>query len=103
MSNSKPGSLGLHLTFWLSLLTMIGGLASLFHSGSEEGATVAVMLIMGSFLLMTAFSVIVGMYVARLGRSGVLWGALTFITLPFGMLVTYPMALMAKPVTAGEV
>ena len=97
MSNGKPGALWMHLTFWASIITFGAAIGMMIHAASDEAMGSAAIIFLVSFVAMMAFCVVLGMYMSKMGRSAVLWGALTFITLPIGMLVAYPAALLSKP------
>lgn len=68
---------------------MIVAGALLLDLDDAEPSGVVVLMFLAGLVFGVAYFFALGVYVAKLGRSAILWGGLSFIFLPIGMWVSY--------------
>ena len=53
-------------------------------------------------ILFAGYYILIGLYANRIGRSGIIWGGLAFITGFFGVWGTYIASFIVKPIENDE-
>lgn len=87
----------LHTWFWLTHLFGLIGIGLSIHAPGDATATAGVLLLAAAFIAMLLFVFAVGRYAAKLKRSAIVWGGITFITLPFSLWGAYLLAMLLGP------
>ncbi len=95
-SEQEPPRLFLDIVFWVGNASFLLFALNVVLR-TEEGAGVLGYAIFPVILCYLIFPFLLGGYLSRFGRNGVVWGILSFITAPLGFWVGYVTTFFLMP------